>query len=44
MLSGAADIPEKVLEWVYAFVAKDRLATQLLPAIVQLQECHDRQS
>ena len=44
MLSGTADLPEQALEWVDAFVAKDRLASQLLPAIVQLQECHDRQS
>ena len=44
MLSGAADLPEKVLEWVDAFVAKDRLASQLLPAIAQSQEGHDRQS
>src|ERR1700690_3474389 len=44
MLSGAADLPEKVLEWVDAFVAKDRLASQLLPAIVQSQEGHNRQS
>jgi CheY-like chemotaxis protein len=44
MLSGAGDVPKQVLEWVDAFVAKDRLASQLLPAIVQLQEGHDRQS
>jgi CheY-like chemotaxis protein len=44
MLSGATDLPEQVLEWVDAFVAKDRLASQLLPAILQLQEGHDRQS
>ena len=44
MLSGATDIPERVLEWVDAFVAKDRLASQLLPAIAQLQEGHDRPS
>jgi CheY-like chemotaxis protein len=44
MLSGTADLPEQALEWVDAFVAKDRLASQLLPAIVQVQECHDRQS
>jgi CheY-like chemotaxis protein len=44
MLSGAADVPKQVLEWVDAFVAKDRLASQLLPAIVQLQEGHDHQS
>ena len=38
MLSGAADIPEQVLKSVDAFVAKDRLASQLLPVIAQLQE------
>jgi CheY-like chemotaxis protein len=43
MLSGAADIPEQALQWVDAFVAKDRLASQLLPAIAQSQEAHDRQ-
>ena len=39
MLSGAVDIPEQVLKSVDAFVAKDRLASQLLPAIAQLQRC-----
>ena len=43
MLSGAADIPDQALKWVDAFVAKDRLASQLLPAIAQLQEGHDLQ-
>jgi two-component system, cell cycle sensor histidine kinase and response regulator CckA len=37
MLSGAVDIPEEALNWVDAFVPKDRLASQLLPAIAQLQ-------
>jgi len=37
MLSGAVDVPEQALTWVDAFVAKDRLASQLLPAIAQLQ-------
>ena len=37
MLSGARDVPEQALKWVNAFVAKDRLATRLLPAIAQLQ-------
>jgi CheY-like chemotaxis protein len=36
MLSGAVDIPEEALKSVDAFVSKDRLATQLLPAITQL--------
>jgi CheY-like chemotaxis protein len=37
MLSGAVDVPEAVLDWVDAFVAKDRVAGQLLPAMAQLQ-------
>jgi CheY-like chemotaxis protein len=37
MLSGAVDVPEQALKWVDAFVAKDRLASQLLPAITQLR-------
>ena len=36
MLSGAVDVPEQALKWVDAFIAKDRLASQLLPAIAQL--------
>jgi CheY-like chemotaxis protein len=36
MLSGALDVPEQALQWVDAFIAKDRLASQLLPAIAQL--------
>jgi|ERR1051326_1637564 CheY-like chemotaxis protein len=36
MLSGAVDIPEQALKWVDAFIAKDRLASQLLPTIAQL--------
>lgn len=39
MLSGAVDVPEQALEWVDAFIAKDRLASQLLPAITQLHGC-----
>ncbi len=39
MLSAAVDIPEQVLKLVDAFVAKDRLASQLLPAIAQLHGC-----
>ncbi len=36
LLSGAVDVPEQVLKWVDAFVAKTCLATQLLPTIAQL--------
>jgi len=36
MLSGEVDVPEQALKWVDAFVAKDRLASQLLPTIAQL--------
>jgi CheY-like chemotaxis protein len=39
MLSGAVDVPEQALKWVDAFIAKDRLASQLLPAITQLCGC-----
>lgn len=39
MLSGALDVPERALKWVDAFIAKDCLASQLLPAIARLQEC-----
>ncbi len=38
MLSGEVNIPEQVLKWVDAFVAKDRLSSHLLPAIAELQE------
>ena len=38
MLSGAVDIPEQALKTVDAFVAKDRLSSHLLTAIVRLQE------
>jgi two-component system response regulator MtrA len=37
MLSGAVDVPEEVLKGVDAFVAKDRLASHLVPAIAKLQ-------
>jgi CheY-like chemotaxis protein len=37
MLSGELNIPDQVLKWVDAFVAKDRLSSQLLSAIAQLQ-------
>ena len=36
MLSGAVDVPEPALKWVDAFIAKDCLASQLLPTIAQL--------
>ncbi len=39
MLSAAVDVPEQALKLVDAFVAKDRLASHLLPAIVQLHGC-----
>ena len=39
MLSGAGDVPEQALKCVDAFVAKDRLANELLPTIAQLQGC-----
>jgi CheY-like chemotaxis protein len=39
MLSGALDVPEQALKWVDAFITKDRLASQLLPAITQLRGC-----
>jgi len=39
MLSGAVNVPEQALKWVDAFIAKDRLASQLLPAITQLRGC-----
>ena len=39
MLSGAGDVPQQALKSVDAFVAKDRLASELLPAIAQLQGC-----
>lgn len=38
MLSAAVDVPEHALKLVDAFVAKDRLASQLLSAIAQLHE------
>ena len=39
MLSAAVDVPENALKSVDAFIAKHHLASQLLPAIAQLQEC-----
>jgi CheY-like chemotaxis protein len=38
MLSGRVEVPQ-ALNSVDAFIAKDRLASQLLIAIVQLEEC-----
>jgi CheY-like chemotaxis protein len=38
MLSGAVDIPKKALQVVDAFVAKDRLGSQLLPVIAELHK------
>ena len=39
MLSAAVDVPEQALRLVDAFIAKDRVASQLLPAIAQLHGC-----
>ncbi len=39
MLSAAVDVPEQALRLVDAFIAKDSLASQLLPAIAQLHSC-----
>lgn len=39
MLSAVTDLPAQALKSVDAFVAKDCLASQLLPTIAQLQEC-----
>jgi CheY-like chemotaxis protein len=39
MLSAALDVPEQALKLVDAFVAKDRLASQLLPTIAELHGC-----
>ncbi|MGB7586515.1 MAG: response regulator [Terriglobales bacterium] len=36
MLSASPDVPEQALKLVDAFVVKDRLASQLLPAIAQV--------
>jgi len=36
MLSATVDVPEQALKLVDVFIAKDRLASQLLPAIAQL--------
>lgn len=39
MLSASRDVPRHVLKLVDAFVAKDRLASQLLPTIAQFRGC-----
>ena len=39
LLTGAVDVPEQTLNLVDVFIAKDRLASQLLPAIAQLHGC-----
>lgn len=39
MLSAAIDVPEQALKLVDAFIAKDGLASQLLPMIAQLHGC-----
>jgi CheY-like chemotaxis protein len=39
LLTGAVDIPEQTLNLVDALIAKDRLASQLLPAVAQLRGC-----
>jgi CheY-like chemotaxis protein len=39
MLSGVVGVPQQALKQVDAFLAKDRLASQLLPAIAQLRGC-----
>jgi CheY-like chemotaxis protein len=39
LLTGGTDIPKRTLNLVDAFIAKDCLASQLLPAIAQLHEC-----
>jgi CheY-like chemotaxis protein len=38
MLSAAPDVPPQALKLVDAFIAKDHLASQLLPAIAQLYD------
>jgi CheY-like chemotaxis protein len=39
MLSAAVSVPEQALRLVDAFIAKDGLASQLLPTIAQLRGC-----
>ena len=38
MLTGAGEVPARARQCVDAFVAKDRLASELLPALAQLQD------
>jgi len=44
MLSGMVDVPGQALKVVDAFVAKEYLATQLVPAIARLREEHSARS
>ena len=44
MLSGAVDVPEQALKSVDAFIAKDQLASQLLPAIESISQGDFRRS
>jgi DNA-binding response OmpR family regulator len=44
MLSGTVDLPAQVSDAVDAFVAKDRLANELLPAITLLTEENSNQN
>jgi CheY-like chemotaxis protein len=44
MLSGMVDVPGQALKVVDAFVAKEYLATQLVPAIARLREEHSVRS
>jgi CheY-like chemotaxis protein len=39
MLSATIDVPEQILILVDGFIAKDSLASQLLPMIAQLHRC-----
>jgi CheY-like chemotaxis protein len=39
LLTAAVDVPEQTLNLVDALIAKDRLASQLLPTIAQLYGC-----
>jgi CheY-like chemotaxis protein len=39
MLSAAIDIPDQALNMADAFIARNRLASHLLPAILQLHGC-----
>ena len=39
LLTAAVDVPEQTLHLVDAFIAKEHLASELLPAIAQLHGC-----